>query len=111
MDEEWRHMPMGFRQRHPKLNTFQFSGRLWRRFFRVGDARSRRHQVELAGMQKALTTGAVVVNDFAGHQPRHGLKTNVRMRSNVHRFAGRKAHRAEAIEETPGTDHAALPDW
>src|SRR5207253_7063517 len=76
----------------------------------MGDAGSCRHQVKCSRMQKALTCGAVIVYDFTREQPRHSLKANMRMRSNVHRFAGSKAHRSEPVKETPRTHHASLAD-
>ena len=101
-------MPVSVVQSHPKLNAVQFSRLRWGCFFRVGDAGSGRHQVKFSRMQKALTTRAVIVHDFTREQPRYGLKTDVRMRSDVHRFAGSKTHRSEAIKEAPRTNHAAL---
>src|SRR6059058_5922032 len=98
-------MPVSVVQSHPKLNAVQFSRLRWGCFFRVGDAGSGRHQVKFSRMQKALTTRAVIVHDFTREQPRYGLKTDVRMRSDVHRFAGSKTHRSEAIKEAPRTNH------
>src|SRR2546422_2760646 len=103
-------MPVSVVQSHPKLNAVQFSRLRRGCFFRVGDAVSGRHQVKFSRMQKALTTRAVIVQDFTREQPRYGLKANVRMRSNVHRFAESKTHRSEAVKEAPRTNHAALAD-
>src|SRR5262245_20020020 len=76
-----------------------------RSFLRVGNAGAGGHEVEFSGMQKPFTTDAVVVQPFAGIQPRYRLKADVRMWSNVHWFSRRKRQRSKPVEKTPRSNH------
>src|SRR5262249_23123846 len=72
----------------------------------MSDPVSRSHDVHAAGPNQPLTAKTVMVNNFSFKQPGDGLKTDVRMRRNVHRLAFGKRVRAVTVEKAPGADQS-----
>src|SRR5262245_31339164 len=91
-------------KRHPELNTLQPPRISAGRFFRVRDARSSSHQIQLPRPYHLLVAQAVVVQHFALEQPGHRLQSDVRMRANGHRLVDAEGDRTVVIEEAPRPD-------
>jgi hypothetical protein len=70
-------------------------------FFRVGDAPSSRHQVELSGAYQLLRTKTVAMHELAFKEPRNGLEPDVRVRSDRTWSQGIDELGAEVIGKTP----------
>jgi hypothetical protein len=77
-------VPLRFRQRDPQLQAVQQRGAAGRRFLRVRDARSGRHQVQLAWPDQLPAAEAVPVQHQALEQPADGLQADVRVRRDLH---------------------------
>jgi hypothetical protein len=78
------------------------------RAFGMRDAPAGGHQVHRAGLDFLDVALAVAVHDAAVEQIGDGGKPDMRMRANVHAFAGHELHRAEMVEEDEGADHLPL---
>lgn len=50
------------------------------------------------------------MGDLTFVEPRDGLKSNVRVRRDVHRLTLTECERPEAVEKAPWTDHAPVSD-
>ena len=101
-------IPDARRQSYPELHAAQFSGIRLRRFFRMRNAMSGCHEVQLSGMHESFVTEAVVMNDLAVQKPGYRLYSDVRMRRHSHCFLRRETERPVSIAKTPWPDHAPL---
>jgi hypothetical protein len=70
----------------------------------MDDAAAGGHPVDIAGADLLHGPEAVAVNDRPFEQVGHRRQVDVRMRANVHPFAGRELRRPEVIEKQEGTD-------
>jgi len=96
------------RQGNPQLGRMQArTGR--DRVFGVRNAVACRHQVHLTGAHHLFRAQAVAVQDFALDHPGEGLQPGVRVGPHMHALAGRKIHRPQVVQKTPGADHAPPP--
>jgi len=73
----------GVRQRHPQLDAVQHGGGC-RRHFRMTDAGTGRHQVQLTGAHQLMHAAGITMLDLALEQPAGCLQPGVRVRRNVH---------------------------
>ena len=94
----------------PELDAIEDAGIDLGSLFGMRDAFSRGHDVEAAGASDGFTAEAVIVQDLSFHQPGDGLEAGVGVGSDVHGFFIAKGLGAEAVQEAPGADHAALFD-
>src|SRR5262249_56341044 len=70
-----------------------------------------RYEIELPGPDHLLVAEAVTVQRFALDQPRHGLKPDMRMRSDIHRLARPEGERAIVIEKAPRPHEPTPGAW
>ena len=106
MLKQRRHLAVAIRQGDPELHAAQAAAVFCRRPLRVGDGGTRGHHVDAAGAKQRFVSEAVVMNELAVEEPRHGLQPRVRMRANVHGRRIRELQRAETVEKTPGANEA-----
>ena len=74
--------------------------------FGMGDAASRRHPVDVAGLDLLHRAQGVAMHLSAVEQIGDGGQADMGMRAHIHALAGRKFHRPEIIEEQEGSDAA-----
>ena len=101
-----RHVTGAIRQGDPELRAVQAAAVLGRGPLRVGNGGTRGHHVDAAGSEQRFVTEAVVMNELAVEEPRHGLQPHVRMRANIHGRWIRERQRTETVEKAPGTNEA-----
>ena len=101
------HVACPVRQRHPQLRTVQHVG-LRSGKFRVADAASGGHQVDLAGPHGRVEAGRVPVFDLPGKEPADRLQSGVRVPWHVHAPGLADPVRAVVVQEAPGADEAPL---
>jgi hypothetical protein len=102
-------MPFGLGQRDPQLEAVQHRRPARGRFFGVGDAPARRHQVQLTRPDQLPAVKAVPVQHQALEQPADGLQADVRMRRNPHAGTAADLVRSVMVEKAPGADGAQRP--
>src|SRR5688572_12418324 len=103
-------IPVRIWQRGPQLDTVQPAGVVPRCALCMRYSVAGGHDIHATGTKDGFVAEAVIVNDLALEEPRHRLQAHVRMRRHVHWRAVFKRQRAEAIEETPGSDEPATFD-
>ena len=94
---------VGIGQRHPQLRAVQDGGRRGGHLG-VADPCACCHEIQLAGPDHRVNTGAVAVFDLAAEQPTDGLQSGVRMRRHVHTGAAADVMRSVMVGETPRPD-------
>src|ERR1700741_2250284 len=97
-------MTVTIRQCDPELHAAQAPAVPGRSPLRVGNGRTRGHHIDAALSKQRFVSEAVVVNELAVEEPRHGLQPYVRMRANVHGRRILERQRTEAVEKAPGAD-------
>ena len=91
---------------HPELDGVHLFGP-GRILLGVGHPVACGHEVQLAGPDELLGTQAVEMQEFAGHEPRHGLEAHVGMRADAEGHARFDRDGARMIDEAPRPDGAA----
>jgi hypothetical protein len=100
------HVTVAIRQGDPELHAAQAAAVLGRGPLRVGNGGARGHDIDAAWSKQRFVSEAVVMNELAVEEPRHGLQPHVRMRANVHGRRIRERQRAETVEKAPGANEA-----
>ena len=96
------------RLRHPELDGMDLLG-VGRVLLRMGHPVPCRHQVQLPRPDQLLGAQTVQMQQLAGHQPRHRLQAQVRMRPDPERPARFGPDGADMIHEAPGPHAATGP--
>ena len=102
MVKDRSHVALATRESYPQLHAVQCPRICRGRLFGVRDPTAGGHQVQSSCAHQRFTAETVVVNDFALQQPRNGLKTDVRMRRDIHRDPRLELQWAVPVEEAPG---------
>src|ERR1035437_10134237 len=96
----------GFGKSNPELDALQRSAVVAGCLFGVSHAVPRRHQIELAGHDDLLRTETVAVQRLSVNEPRHGLQSAVRVRSDVETALFSDVGWAHVVGEAPGANRA-----
>ena len=104
--ERRRTISIAVGQGRPQLHATKTSGIGKGRALSVRDGMPRRHHVDAAGSKVPLAQQAVMVDELALLQPRHGLKAHMRMRRDIHGSAFAEGEGPEPIEKAPRSDQA-----